>query len=63
MLLYMNMMRKIQFGATRIIKTNTIITKVLIAVLVFIASNLELTEQAHSTRFGFAWSNLDEKEK
>ena len=60
MLLYMNMMRKIQFGATRIIKTNTIITNV---VLVFIASNLELTEQAHSTRFGFAWSNLDEKEK
>jgi hypothetical protein len=60
MLLYMNMMRKIQFGATRIIKTNTIITN---AVLVFIASNLELTEQAHSTRFGFAWSNLDEKEK
>jgi hypothetical protein len=56
----MNMMRKIQFGATRIIKTNTIITN---AVLVFIASNLELTEQAHSTRFGFAWSNLDEKEK
>jgi hypothetical protein len=60
MLLYMNMIRKIQFGATRIIKTNTIITN---AVLVFIASNLELTEQAHSTRFGFAWSNLDEKEK
>jgi hypothetical protein len=60
MLLYMNMMRKIQFGETRIIKTNTIITT---AVLVFIASNLELTEQAHSTRFGFAWSNLDEKEK
>jgi hypothetical protein len=60
MLLYMNMMRKIQFGETRIIKTNTIITN---AVLVFIASNLELTEQAHSTRFGFAWSNLDEKEK
>lgn len=60
MLLYMNMMRKIQFGATRIIKTNTNITN---AVLVFIASNLELTEQAHSTRFGFAWSNLDEKEK
>jgi hypothetical protein len=60
MLLYMNMMRKIQFGATRIIKTNTIITN---AVLVFIASNLELTEQTHSTRFGFAWSNLDEKEK
>jgi hypothetical protein len=60
MLLYMNMMRKIQFGATRIIKTNTIITN---AVLVFIAYNLELTEQAHSTRFGFAWSNLDEKEK
>lgn len=54
------MMRKIQFGATRIIKTNTNITN---AVLVFIASNLELTEQAHSTRFGFAWSNLDEKEK
>jgi hypothetical protein len=60
MLLYMNMMRKIQFGETRIIKTNTIITN---AVLVFIASNLELTEKAHSTRFGFAWSNLDEKEK
>ena len=60
MLLYMNMMRKIQFRETRIIKTNTIITN---AVLVFIASNLELTEQAHSTRFGFAWSNLDEKEK
>jgi hypothetical protein len=27
------------------------------------ASNLELTGQAHSTRIGFAWSNLDEKEK
>jgi hypothetical protein len=62
MLLYMNMIRNIQ-GATRTIKTNTLITKVLIAVLVFIPSNLELTKQAHSTRIGFAWSNLDEKEK